>query len=113
MAGGPVTEPNPSLEVHLPQQVWRLFLEALSSRASCPWGNDTAMAAKDLMNRRNSGTAHTIALQYPRNLASAPGWMGVAYCNNFGLDLSTRSQRRCMRPAGAIDERYFPNFPSM
>jgi hypothetical protein len=95
-----VAKPYPTLEVHLPQQVRRRHLEALTCHCAAQRGLDAIRPAQDLVHRRNRRRIHALALQAPRNLASSPSRMGVTYRNNLPLDRALclpRAQTRTAR----------------
>jgi len=72
MAAAAVTQRDPALEVHLPQQVWRWPLEALLRRSSTRRRNNAAIPAQHLVQRRNRRRCTPFALQTTGNLAPPP-----------------------------------------
>src|SRR4051812_25304634 len=105
MALGVVVETYPALEVHLPQQIWRRHLKALNRYVPADRLLDPAGAMQDLMDRRKRWWTAVLSLQAPRNLASSPRRVGVAYRKDTLLDLLVRPLRarvRAPRPVGKL-----------
>src|SRR5215212_7916118 len=80
-----------TLEVHLPKLVGLGPLKAQMSCSTAQRGNNPAMPAQDLVHRRMRRTDHPFALQAMRDLARAPGRMGIAPRQNALLN-------RCFGP---------------
>jgi hypothetical protein len=101
-----VSQPYPPLEVHLPQQVRRLLLEALEGSWRAGRCNYPAVPPQNLMNGGNRRCVRSRALKAPRNLARAPRRMGIAHGENTLFNSSVGPQRNRMGTARAV--RKFP-----
>src|SRR5262245_15203587 len=91
------------LEVHLPKNIWRVFLEALirlSRRAG--GGNDAAMPGKDGMHGRCSRRLVTFAFQTAQDLARTPRRMSVANAQHQCFQCAITSRRRALWPPRSI-----------
>src|SRR4051794_18908098 len=97
-----VAEPDPALEVHLPQLVRFRHLEALACRRAAQWRLDTMRPAQDLMHRGDRRRVDVLALQAACNLAGSPGRMGIADRNNPLLDRAFRLPRARTRTPGLV-----------
>ena len=99
-----IAKPHPALEVHLPQQIGCRHLKALARHGASSRWLDTARSAQDLMHRRNRRRADTFAFQAPRNLASSPRRMGIAYRNNAPFKFVGGAPWARMRTARSVPE---------
>src|SRR5262245_47802079 len=98
MTVGAVGERHVTLEVHLPQQIGSLLLEAVSRVG---WRIlrrlDPAVPAQDLMDRGRRRNSPPVPLQTVHNLASPPSWMLVANGQHAGFRLTFTAAGHRMR----------------
>lgn len=101
-AAAPRQGPMP-LEVHLPQQVGRLLLEAQArlKRHSRRWPHPP-MPHKDRMNRRGRRRIVSRPVKTAGDLACPPSRMSIAYGKNLGFNCRRRPVRTGMRPARPV-----------
>ena len=97
-----IAEPNPTFEVHLPQQIGGRHLEALACCRAPDRRLDAAGPAQNLMDRRNGRRMVAFALQAVSYLASSPRRMSIAYRQNTFLELATGLAWARMRPARSV-----------
>src|SRR5260370_37433882 len=104
---------NVAFEVPLPQQIWRLLLEAMSRiwrRTLCRF--DPAVPAQDLMHGGCHRHRESVSLQAVRNLARAPGRMPVTYRQHLRFGRSFAAVRRHMWSSGAVGEFVIAGLPA-
>jgi hypothetical protein len=100
MALLPAGQPDPTLEVHLPELVGLLPLEAKPSFARRLRERlDPVMPAKNPVNGRGRRRHQTLALQAGLDLAGSPHRMGFAHRQHRRLDLGAAVSRAGVRAA--------------
>jgi hypothetical protein len=104
MTAFPTGEPDPALEVHLPQKIVGFLLEALIGQARALWRQDGAMPAKNLVHGRDSRRPHATTLEAMGELAGALCLMGVADRDDGGFTRFRRSGLARMRAPRAVGE---------
>ena len=102
MAAHPIAEPDPALEVHLPQQVRRRPLEALRGPRRAGRRNYAAVPPQNLVHGRKCGRLHPLAFETARDLARPPGRMCVPYLQHESFHCRITARRTRMRPPRAI-----------
>jgi hypothetical protein len=113
VAVGPVDQRHVAFEVHLPQLIWRLFLETM------PWIRrralrrfDSSVPAQDLVHRGRHRHRQSVPLQTVRDLAGAPRRMFVAYRQHLRFGASLAALGCGMRPSRAISQFPIAGFPA-
>src|SRR5436190_17506727 len=114
VTGHAVLERAMSLEVHLPELVGRLLLEADVglSRPARRLAH-AIVAAQDLVRRRYCRHRLPVALQAMRNLARSPRRMGIAQSHDLLLNRSRCAIRAVVRPTRAVGQRRIPRFVAL
>lgn len=105
MAERVVAKPDPTLEVHLPQQIRRRHLKTLAGRGASKGRFDAAGSPQNLVHRRNRRQLSAFAFQTTRNLARSPRRMSVTYRKDARFDLAIGPLRARMRTARAVCKR--------
>src|SRR4029079_7196082 len=104
MAPPAVGKRNMTLKVHLPKLVGLSHLEAQVSPGATRWRDDPSMPAQDGMHRRVRRASDAVALKAARDLARAPGRMGIAHRQDALLDPPLGSCRARMRTARTVHQ---------
>src|SRR6185312_16709168 len=104
MAALAIAEFDPTLEVHLPEKIGGGLFEPLLRRCAVSRRNDAAVTGKNGMHSRYRRRFHALAFQASRNLARAPGRMGIANRKDDRFDLCRRPGGARMRTPRAIDQ---------
>jgi hypothetical protein len=99
MTAAVIGQPDPALEVHLPEQVGRRLFEALMGLRSPRWGNNLAIPLQDLMDSRKSRWDDPVIVQALENLAWSPGRVGIPHGQNLLLPRRVGAAGACVRPA--------------
>src|SRR4051812_1908389 len=106
VTGHAVLQRTVPLEVHLPELIGRILLEArvrLSRRARGL--RHPIVPAQDFVHRRYRRNGLPVALQAMRDLARSPGRVSIAQRDDLLLGRSCRALRTVMRPPRPIRQR--------
>lgn len=113
MASRPVGERQVALEVHLPQLIGSVLLEAMSWIGRCILARlDPVIPTQDPMHGRRHRHSLPSALQAMGNLAGAPGRMLVADSHDLRLHRNFAALGHGMRPARTIDQLSIASSPA-
>ena len=105
MAMHAIGEPHPAFEIHLPEQVRSLLLEALMRPCGrARRANDKAMPLQNRVHGRSRRWTRPIACKTAHDLARAPGWMGRTHAQHLSLNRHITAPGACMWPARTICE---------
>lgn len=95
-----------TFEVHLPQCIGSIVLEAVPPRACLArLGRDQAMAMQDARDRAGSGRLHARIAERGAELASTPARVQCAQCDHGLLKRRTALRGAAQRPATARRQR--------
>ena len=93
MAGDPVGEPHPALEVHLPQLVRRFLLEPPVSARRALRSNHTTVPPQNLVHGRHRRHRRPLAFETAPDLAGAPCRMAITQRQDPIFDRTVGPQR--------------------
>src|SRR5262249_36019712 len=99
-----IAKRQPTLEVHLPEQVWCRLLEPSMGASAARRHGNAIMPAQDFVHRRDRRAVQPVTLQAACDLASSPGRMSIAHRQNTRFDRVLRPHRTRMRTPGPVRE---------
>jgi hypothetical protein len=104
MAARLIAKLDPTLEVHLPQQIRCRHLKTLGSDRAFRQGADAVKPAQNRMHCRECRRTLPFALQAAHNLASPPSRMRVTHRKNAFLKFVIGSMRARMRTTRSVSD---------